>query len=205
MMHHIIVNNEKVFPSKIVCIARNYLEHIAELKNAIPEEMVVFHKPNSAISEDLHAFHLGEQLHYESEICFVIKGNSLSAVGFGLDITKRETQSRLKPKGLPWERAKAFDGSALFSTFVPFTPDQELSIELTINGKQRQYGSTRQMIHTPQAMLEEVRRFTSLCDGDILMTGTPMGVGPILAGEIFRGTIRQSDRELVAINWTVLP
>lgn len=204
-MNHITVNNEKVFPSKIICIARNYLEHIAELKNAIPEEMVVFNKPNSAISEKLHAFHLGEQLHYESEICFVIKDNSLSAVGFGLDITKRETQSRLKPKGLPWERAKAFDGSALFSKFVPFTRDQELIIELTINGKRRQYGSTRQMLHTPLAMLKEVQSFTSLCDGDILMTGTPMGVGPILEGDIFHGTINQSDRELASINWTVLP
>ena len=204
-MNHIIVSEEKIFPSKIVCIARNYLEHINELNNEVPEEMVVFNKPNSAISEELHATHLGEQLHYESEICFVIKDGELRAAGFGLDITKRETHSRLKPKGLPWERAKAFDGSALFSRFVAFSPDQELTIELRINGVRQQYGSTGQMIHPPAAMLREVQSFTTLYDGDILMTGTPSGVGPILAGDTFTGIICQNGQELVSVSWVVRP
>ena len=134
-MQTITVNGRSVTPSKVVCIGRNYVAHIEELGNEIPEQMVVFNKPNSAISDILRSQIAGEALHYESELAFVIEGGKLAAVGFGLDLTKRGLQSRLKEKGLPWERAKAFDGAALFSGFVALPKEvSSLSLQLTVDG-----------------------------------------------------------------------
>ncbi len=110
-----MLDGAAVTPSKIVCVGRNYVAHIEELGNEIPEQMVVFNKPNSAIGDTLYA-NLGEPLHYESELAFMVRAGQLAAVAFGLDLTRRELQSRLKHRGLPWERAKAFDGAALFSS-----------------------------------------------------------------------------------------
>lgn len=105
-------------PSKIVCVGRNYTEHIEELGNPVPEQMVLFFKPNASISDELRARH-EEPLHYEGEICFGIENGVYRYLGFGLDLTKRGAQKALKERGLPWERCKAFKGSALFSRFVP--------------------------------------------------------------------------------------
>ena len=110
-MNTIQLDSQPIAPSKIVCIGRNYLEHIRELGNETPDAMVIFNKPNSAISQTLFALR-DEPLHYEGEICFMVKQGELDALGFGLDLTKRELQSKLKSKGLPWERAKAFDAAA---------------------------------------------------------------------------------------------
>ncbi|MGL5358272.1 MAG: fumarylacetoacetate hydrolase family protein, partial [Shewanella sp.] len=107
-----------IYPTKIVCIGRNYVDHIHELGNEIPEDMVVFVKPNSAITTQLHSQHQGEALHYEAELCFLFQGGRFSHVAVGLDLTKRALQNQLKAKGLPWERAKAFDGAALLSPFI---------------------------------------------------------------------------------------
>ena len=109
-MHSVKLASEEFTPSKIVCVGRNYAEHIAELNNETPTSMVLFVKPNSAISQQLHAEHNGEALHYETELCFLIKNKQLAGVGLGLDLTKRSLQSALKEKGLPWERAKAATG-----------------------------------------------------------------------------------------------
>ena len=111
-MKTIQLNNKAITPSKIVCIGRNYVEHIKELDNETPSEPVIFCKPNSAISDEID-LDKNDEIHYEGEICFVVMNNQLAGVGFGLDLTKREVQSKLKTKGLPWERAKAFDGSAV--------------------------------------------------------------------------------------------
>ncbi len=118
-MKSVRLNGNEVFPSKIVCIGRNYVEHIRELGNEIPTEPVIFIKPNSAIAENIHS-NDSEEIHFEGEISFMVRSGELAAVGFGLDLTKRNLQSRLKAKGLPWERAKAFDGAAVFSEFVSF-------------------------------------------------------------------------------------
>ena len=118
-MRSIVLDVREVFPTKIVCIGMNYVEHIRELGSETPENPVIFLKPNSAISRDIQSSK-NELIHYESEISFVVNSGRLSAVGFGLDLTKRELQSGLKARGLPWERAKAFDGSAVFSEFVTF-------------------------------------------------------------------------------------
>ena len=100
-MKTINVNDQPVTPSKIVCVGRNYVAHVEELGNEIPDQMVVFNKPNSAISDILHSQMDGELLHYEGELCFVVNSGRLHAIGFGLDLTKRELQSRLKEKSLP--------------------------------------------------------------------------------------------------------
>ena len=200
-LKHVIVDGKPVAPSKIVCVGRNYAEHISELGNRVPDEMVVFLKPNSAIAQELHSVH-EDQLDYEAEICFIFENGEFAAAGFGLDLTKRDLQQRLKSRGLPWERAKAFDGSAVFSEFVklPEYP-AELGVELDINGMSVQRGSTTLMLHKPHAILAGVLAFMSLNDGDIVMTGTPQGVGRIRAGDEFIGKITAGDTQLVAGRW----
>ena len=152
-MNRILLENSEIFPSKVVCIGRNYIEHIKELKNEIPEDMVFFIKPNSAISDKLVFPKNQNSCHYEAEISFLIEDSKISAVAFGLDLTLREVQSKLKEKGLPWERAKAFDGAAVFSQFVSFDGDiSKLGIELYINGELRQKGDISMMINKPFAI-----------------------------------------------------
>ncbi len=200
-METIIVENRYVTPSKIICVGRNYVQHIEELGNEIPDDMVVFLKPNSAISEELHSFHQ-EDLHFEGELSFLFENDGFSAVGFGLDITKRKLQSKLKSKGLPWERAKAFDGSALFSPFVEISNiSQNLSFDLDINGKNIQVGNVDLMIYKPEDILAEILTFMSLSDGDIVMTGTPAGVGPINPGQVFAGRVKDNDVIVTSAEW----
>lgn len=188
-------------PSKIVCVGRNYVQHIEELGNEIPDDMVLFIKSNAAISEQLQAFH-HETLHYEAELCFLYQQGEFSAVAIGLDLTKRSLQSQLKAKGLPWERAKGFSGSALFSDFVNIAAiDPKLSLELSINGQCRQSGSIANMLHTPQNILREIQTFVELEDGDVVMTGTPAGVGEVVTGDIFEGRVLSEDKVLVSKIW----
>jgi 2-keto-4-pentenoate hydratase/2-oxohepta-3-ene-1,7-dioic acid hydratase in catechol pathway len=187
---------------KAVCVGRNYLEHIRELGNETPDDMVIFNKPNSAISETLRAT-IDEPLHYEGEICLLLRGGRMHAVGFGLDLTQRELQSRLKAKGLPWERAKAFDGAACFSDFVTLgdTPIESLSLQLEVDGELRQDGGYALMMYKPDQILAGVQRFMTLEDGDIVMTGTPKGVGQVQAGERFVGRVMSGERVLVSGEW----
>ena len=136
-MKVVIVNKKQVTPSKIICIGRNYVDHIAELGNEVPDEMVVFLKPNSAISTQLQSFHQ-EALHYEAELCFLYQQGKFSAVAIGLDLTKRTLQTKLKSKGLPWERAKAFNGAAVFSNFALIDEiDHSLSLTLSIDDSEK--------------------------------------------------------------------
>jgi 2-keto-4-pentenoate hydratase/2-oxohepta-3-ene-1,7-dioic acid hydratase in catechol pathway len=201
-MNCIQLESEKIAPSKIVCIGRNYLEHIRELGNETPDDMVIFNKPNSAISNRLLAAR-DEPLHYEGEICFLVRGGALHGVGFGLDLTQRELQSKLKAKGLPWERAKAFDGAACFSDFVALgkTPLDSLSLQLEINGEVRQDGGYDLMMYKPDQILSGISRFMSLDDGDIIMTGTPKGVGQVHPGDRFVGRILSGQQVLASGEW----
>ena len=203
-LNTVLLDGLPVTPSKIVCIGRNYVEHIRELGNEVPQQMVIFVKPNSAVSSTLNS-QLDEPLHYEGEICFMVIDSKLAALGFGLDITRRGLQNRLKSKGLPWERAKAFDGSALFSPFVQVEKwDNSLSVELTINEQQRQAGNVSLMMYKPADILREVSRFMTLNDGDIIMTGTPKGVGEINAGDKFAGRISLAGETLTSETWVAL-
>ena len=201
-MNTIRLASEQIAPSKIVCIGRNYLEHIRELGNETPDDMVIFNKPNSSISSHLLAAR-DEPLHYEGEICFMVQGGALSAVGFGLDLTQRELQSKLKAKGLPWERAKAFDGAACFSDFVALgdSPLEGLSLQLEINGELRQQGGYELMMYKPEQILSGIARFMSLDDGDIVMTGTPRGVGQVQPGDRFVGRVLSGKQVLVSGEW----
>ncbi|NRB67157.1 MAG: fumarylacetoacetate hydrolase family protein [Vibrio sp.] len=201
-MNSVKVGDNSIYPSKVICVGRNYLEHIKELNNAVPDEMVVFNKPSSSISSQLISHH-GETLHYEGEICFIVSEGQLSAVGLGLDLTKRELQSKLKNKGLPWERAKAFDGSAVFSRFISLDgiAIESLEIELFINCVRVQKGAVTQMMYPPYTILEELRTYTTLNDGDIVMTGTPQGVGEVHTGDVFLGRLKAEGKTLIEIEW----
>lgn len=201
-MHAVRLEDELIYPTKLLCIGRNYLEHIHELNNAIPEDMVVFNKPATSITSDLISFHQ-EPLHYEAEICFIVRSGELFAAGLGLDLTKRALQSQLKSKGLPWERAKAFDGSAVFSRFITLEDIEvkSLEIELFINCVRVQKGDVSQMLYSPETIVDQLKSYTTLCDGDVIMTGTPKGVGEVHQGDVFLARLKSNDQTLIEIEW----
>ncbi len=200
-MNSVNLDGKPITPSKVICIGRNYVDHIQELGNEMPDEMVVFLKPNSAISNELISFHQ-EPLHYEGEICLMVIGGEFRAVGFGLDLTKRQLQSKLKTKGLPWERAKAFDGSAVMGDFASIENiDDSLSLKLAIDGEAIQQGGVELMMYKPQQILESLKEHFTLEDGDIVMTGTPKGVGVIEAGAQFHGIILSAQQTLLESRW----
>jgi 2-keto-4-pentenoate hydratase/2-oxohepta-3-ene-1,7-dioic acid hydratase in catechol pathway len=202
-MNTIIYDDKKITPSKVVCIGRNYVEHIKELGNETPDSMVVFHKPNSAISENL--YFISEDTRFEGEICFLIKNNQIDGIGFGLDLTKANIQNKMKQKGLPWERAKAFNHSAVFGEFVKFDGDiTKLKMELFINDKLIQFATYDLMIYKPKEMIEEILTYTTLEDGDIIMSGTPKGVDNYHLNDTFVGKIYYEDNLLVKSSWEVL-
>ena len=200
-MRSVIFNGQAVRPGKVICVGKNYAAHIAEMESVPAEEMVVFMKPNSSIGDTLMA-EIGEPIHYEGEICLLIERGEAVGVAFGLDLTKRATQSTLKAAGLPWERSKAFNGSALFSEFVTAPEDlNKLGVELLVNEVLRQKGDVSLMLYPPSVILEELKHFLTLDDFDIVMTGTPAGVGPVRAGERFRGRVLNGETELIDQEW----
>lgn len=184
-----------------MCVGRNYVGHIKELGNEMPKQMVLFNKPNSAISDDLVA-RLDEPLHYEAEIALAVVEDRFRYVGFAFDLTKRKLQDELKEEGLPWERCKAFTGSALFSEFVELDSSiDELELELWVDGELRQSGGVATMINKPDAILAELMKFNDLEDYDIILTGTPKGVGALVSKCEYTGVIKERDRELVRKTW----
>ena len=202
-MKYIKLDKKEIFPSKIVCVGRNYVDHIKELNNEVPSEPIIFIKPNSSIANEIYS-NTNDVIHYEGEISFLVKSGALFAVGFGLDLTKRAIQADLKAKGLPWERAKSFDNSAVFSEFVSFSGSiSDLRMELYINGHLAQKAGYELMLNKPGDLLIEIKHFLSLEDGDLIMTGTPKGVGPIRPGDIFSGKIFEHERLIVEASWVV--
>lgn len=200
-MKTVIVDGNRVAPSKVVCVGRNYVEHIKELNNEIPTSMVIFMKPNSSVSQVLVSG--VSPLHYEGEISFLIKQGRVSAVGFGLDLTNRLLQNELKEKGLPWERAKAFDGAAVFSRFISINEEdvEKLSMQLWINDVLVQDGGVSLMIYKPSLIIDEINSFSTLCDNDIVMSGTPKGVGGFKIGDKFVGKIFIKGKEILSSEW----
>jgi acylpyruvate hydrolase len=185
---------------KIFCIGRNYVEHIEELKNEKPEEPVIFLKPDTAVLRRNRPFYIpsfSNNLHHEVELVLKIEkvGKNVSpkfasrfysSVGIGIDFTARDVQDKLKVKGLPWEKAKAFDYSAAFSDrFLPLS-DLELNnipFHLDINGETRQRGNSGQMIFKFDELIIHISKYFSLKTGDLIYTGTPSGVGPVKIGD----------------------
>ena len=155
-MRSVTFKKTEVIPNKIVCVGKNYAAHIEEMGSVPSEQMTVFMKPNACISDQLVA-HRGEQIHFETEICLLIQDGAVTGVGIGLDLTKRAMQKKLKDAGLPWERSKAFEGSAVFSHFVETRePLTDLELELYVDGELRQRGGPRQMLYKPHTILEEL-------------------------------------------------
>jgi len=188
---------------KILCIGRNYGEHARELGNAPPEEPVLFLKPESAVLGIGEAFRLPDwtrEVHHEVELVFHIATTCsnvsqeeamrcVDGVTVGIDFTARDVQAELKKKGLPWEKAKAFDGSAVVGerfVEVPAGTD-DLRFELRRNGAVVQQGTAGGMLFPVPALIAHASRFITLHPGDLLFTGTPAGVGPVAAGDHLEG------------------
>ena len=196
-MNSIIYENKTITPSKVICVGRNYVEHIKELNNETPDTMVLFNKPNSAITDTL--LYIQEDCRFEGEISFLIKDNKIDGIGFGLDLTKAQIQNKMKEKGLPWERAKGFDNSAVFSEFVKFNGDiKTIEMKLSINGDLAQHATYDLMIYKPDKILSEISSFMSFEDGDIIMSGTPKGVATYKQNDEFVGEIYMDEKLIIS-------
>ncbi|MGC9470723.1 MAG: fumarylacetoacetate hydrolase family protein [Bacteroidales bacterium] len=180
---------------KIICIGRNYADHARELNNPLPEKPIFFLKPDSAILIHNKPFYLPDfmgSIHFEAELVVRIKrlGKNIApkfasryydAVTLGIDFTARDLQNECRKNGLPWEIAKAFDGSAAVGPFrsIPSRGLQNLLFRLDINGRTVQEGNTAHMIFPVDELIAYVSKFMTLRTGDLLFTGTPAGVGPV--------------------------
>ncbi|MBD0779009.1 fumarylacetoacetate hydrolase family protein [Maribacter sp. ANRC-HE7] len=191
---------------KIVCIGRNYAAHIEELANERPKDPVIFIKPDSAVlpkEQDFYIPDFTDNVHYEVEVLVKIckVGKHIDAkfahkyydeVGLGIDFTARDLQSQLKQKGLPWEKAKGFDGSAVIGTWLPkgdFKDLNDLGFTLEQNGQVVQNGNTNLMLWKIDELIAYVSTFFTLKKGDVLFTGTPAGVGQIAANDYLSGKL----------------
>ena len=197
---------------KIIAVGRNYAEHIKELNNEQPDDPVIFTKPETAILRNNEPFYFPDfstDVHHEVEILVKISrtGKNIDEkfahkyydeIGIGIDFTARDLQSKLKAKGLPWDLAKGFNGSAPISSFVAkseFSDLQNLNFRLDVNGETRQQGNTSLMLFKIDYLISFVSRYFLLQQGDILFTGTPKGVGPVQVGD--RLTAYLEDRNML--------
>ena len=195
---------------KLICIGRNYINHIAELKNEKPSDPVVFIKPDTAILLKKQPFFIPDYskiIQHEVEV--IVKINRVGKyieskfahkyydhIGLGIDFTARDLQQKLKASGLPWEKAKAFDGSAVVGKWAPkstFESLENLSFSLKKNDVVVQSGNTQQMLWGIDAVIAYVSQFFTLKIGDIIFTGTPAGVGQVQAGDILKGYIENEE------------
>ena len=188
---------------KIICIGRNYADHISELGNERPTDPIIFMKPDTAILKNNDPFYYPEfsnDIHHEVEVLVRInkQGKSIeekfasdyyNEIGLGIDFTARDLQTIAKEKGLPWERAKAFNGSAPISTFIPKgdTDLTDLNFKLLKNGEEVQNGNTSLMLWPIDELISYVSKFILLKIGDIIFTGTPKGVGSVKIGDQLTG------------------
>lgn len=189
---------------KIICIGRNYSEHAKELNNEVPDEPVIFMKPKSALlmpDKPLYYPEFTDDLHYECEVVVKINKNGkfiqekfankyYNEITVGIDFTARDLQEKQKKKGLPWEIAKAFDGSAAIGTFMTITPEMDLNnldFELKINDITVQKGNTKNMLFNINQIIAYVSKYFTLNIGDLIYTGTPAGVGPLSVYDNMKG------------------
>jgi 2-keto-4-pentenoate hydratase/2-oxohepta-3-ene-1,7-dioic acid hydratase in catechol pathway len=199
---------------KIICIGRNYANHIVELKNERPSEPVVFMKPDSAVLLKQHPFVIPEfsdDVHHEIEIIVKISkvGKYIEPkfahkyydeISVGIDFTARDLQAKLKEKGLPWEKAKAFDSSAVIGDFLPkidFASMENLTFELTSNSQTVQKGNSSLMLWKIDELISYVSQFFTLKIGDIIFTGTPEGVAAVKPNDVLEGFLE--DKKLFRI------
>ena len=190
---------------KIICIGRNYAEHAKEMKSAVPTEPIFFMKPDVALLKegDFYYPNFTNDLHFECEIVVKIDkvGKNIeekfaskyySEITLGIDFTARDLQSQCKEKGLPWEKAKAFDNSAPISSNWIKIADldfENTEFIFSQNGEVRQIGKTSDMIFSIDQLIAHVSQFVTLKTGDLIYTGTPVGVGPVAIGDILTATL----------------
>jgi 2-keto-4-pentenoate hydratase/2-oxohepta-3-ene-1,7-dioic acid hydratase in catechol pathway len=191
---------------KIICIGRNYVKHIEELQNERPDEPVIFLKPDSSILLKQHPFvipEFSEDIHHEVEVLVKINKvgkyieprfahNYYDEIGLGIDFTARDLQNKLKEKGLPWEKSKAFDGSAVIGEFYPkseFNSLENINFELINNGNIVQKGNTSHMLWKIDELITHISQFFTLKKGDVIFTGTPEGVNSVKPNDILEGYI----------------
>lgn len=221
--HQSVAGEALNFPlGKVVCVGRNYADHIAELNNTVPDEPLLFIKPNTALATMNAPLNIPSysECHNELELALLMQkplvaGNTYSdkalleaiwGVGLGLDLTLREKQSELKAKGYPWERAKAFDASCPLSAFVPLSEVEDLqalSFTLTVNNETRQQGHSSHMMHSCLSLVREILSCFSLLPGDVVLTGTPKGVGPLYSQDALSVKLWQGQSELLHIETQV--
>lgn len=189
------------FPlGKVVCVGRNYAEHAKELNNPVPTEPLLFIKPGSCVVPSEGGFAIPEgrgDVHYEAEIAVLIGKplsrtpsreevlDAISGYAPALDLTLRDVQAKLKEKGLPWELAKSFDGAFVLAPFVSadrFPDPTDIGIRLSIDGEVRQDGNSRDMLNPIVPLIQHICGHFSLQPGDVVSTGTPVGVGPLQRG-----------------------
>jgi len=199
---------------KIICIGRNYTDHIEELENERPEDPVVFLKPDTSLVLKNQPFFIppfSDDVHYEVEILVRINriGKHIQQkfahkyydeIGLGIDFTARDLQAKLKAKGLPWEKAKAFDGAAVVGDWVnksELPHIDELQFEMTKNGTVVQQSSSALMLWKVDELIAYVSQFFTLKIGDIIFTGTPAGVGPVADNDVLEGSLE--GRQLFSI------
>jgi 2-keto-4-pentenoate hydratase/2-oxohepta-3-ene-1,7-dioic acid hydratase in catechol pathway len=198
---HILDGLPQTLPvGKVVCVGRNYAEHARELNNPVPTEPVLFIKPSTSLVnlQEPVAIPLNfGSCHFEAEMAVLIgerltrcneqqAASAIAGVGVALDLTLRELQSALKEKSLPWEKAKAFDGACPISAFVSLQNGEDLQdqqIQLRQNGELRQDGNSSDMLTEVLPLLVYISQFFTLAPGDIVLTGTPAGVGPLAVGD----------------------
>ena len=196
---------------KIICIGRNYAEHAKEMNTALPAEPVFFLKPDTAIIKDNIPFYypdFSKELHHEVELVLKINkpGKNIEPqfahkyydeIGIGIDFTARDIQAKCKEKGLPWEKAKAFDGSAPIGQFLNkkmFADLNEIRFHLNINGKTVQTGNTKDLLFSFDKVISYISKFITLKTGDLIFTGTPEGVGPVKIGDQLEAFIENQSR-----------
>ncbi len=195
---------------KIICIGRNFADHIKELDNIKPTEPIIFLKPDTAILLKKQPFFIPEfsnDVHHEVELLVRINkiGKHIDQkfahkyydeIGLGIDFTARDLQAELKEKGLPWEKAKSFDGAAVVGNFLKkeeFEDMNNIEFSLKKNGKTVQIGNSRLMMWKIDALIEYVSKYFTLKIGDIIFTGTPAGVGSVAPNDILTGYIGENE------------
>jgi 2-keto-4-pentenoate hydratase/2-oxohepta-3-ene-1,7-dioic acid hydratase in catechol pathway len=193
---------------KIFCVGRNYAEHAKELGNSVPEEPVIFMKPKSALLQSHTPFYYPEfcnELHYEAELVLRVSKNGryiqerhaaqyYNAITVGIDFTARDIQAELKKKGLPWEKAKAWDNSAVIGKWTDLTPDMlktPINFSFKKNGELVQQGISSQMIFSFDQVIANISTYFSLNIGDLIFTGTPAGVGECVVGDLLEGYLEK--------------
>lgn len=199
---------------KLICIGRNYADHIKELANERPKDPIIFIKPDSAVlpkEQDFYIPEFSENIQYEVEVLVKIKkvGKHINEkfahtyydeIGLGIDFTARDLQTRLKEKGLPWEKAKGFDGAAVIGAWLSKTDISDLNnlnFSLLKNGKEVQKGNTGSMLWQIDELISYISQFFMLKKGDIIFTGTPAGVGRVIANDYLSGILE--GRELFTV------